>query len=141
MIVEQRVEGIVADPGLVPQHVVAEMSDLLQHLADVVDRPVIGRELDAGEPEGAFCLVALLVRDQRIRLDLLPQVFLVPSIPVDGADHAERIARGRQKDRYRTGLNQGALMQRFVIVAVEENQVAAPQHGICHHLVGRARAV
>ena len=47
VVLEQRMEGVVADPGLVPQHVVAQVPDLLEHLAHVVDRAVIGRELDA----------------------------------------------------------------------------------------------
>ena len=59
VVLEQRVEGVVADPGLVPQHVVAQVPDLLQHLAHVVDRAVVGRELDAGEAERPLGLVAL----------------------------------------------------------------------------------
>ena len=59
VVLEQRMERVVADPGLVPQHVVAQVPDLLQHLADVVDRAVVGRELDAGEPEGPLRLVPL----------------------------------------------------------------------------------
>ena len=51
VVLEERVKGVVADPRLVPQDVVTQVTDLLEHLADVVDRPVIGRELDAGEPE------------------------------------------------------------------------------------------
>ena len=66
VIVEERVEGVVADPRLVPEHVVAEVTDLLEHLAYVVDRAVIGRELDAGEPERALGLVPLAVLYQRI---------------------------------------------------------------------------
>ena len=51
VVVEQWMKGVVADPRLIPQHVIAKMADLLEHLSDVVDRPVIGRELNAGEPE------------------------------------------------------------------------------------------
>ena len=51
VVLEQRMEGVVADPGLVPEHVVAEVADLLEDLADVVDRAVVGRELDAGQAE------------------------------------------------------------------------------------------
>ena len=81
VIVEQRMEGVVADPGLVPQHVVAEVPDLLQHLADVVDRAVVGRELDAGQPERPLGLVALLVLHQRVRADLLAQDASRPTRP------------------------------------------------------------
>ena len=141
VVFEERVEGVVADPGFVPQDVVAEVADLLQNLADVVDGAVVGRELDAGEPERALCLVPLRVLHQRVGADLLAQIVLVPGAPVDGADHAEGIARRRQEDRDRAGLHQRALVQRFVIVAVEQDEIAALEHGVRHDLVGGARPV
>ena len=79
--------------------------------------------------------------DQRIGPDPFPERGLVPGVPVDRADHAERIARRRQEDRDRAGLDQRALVQRLVIVAVEQDEVAAPQHRVGDHLVGGARAV
>ena len=81
VVLEQRVEGVVADPGLVPEHVVAEVPDLLQHLAHVVDRAVVGRELDAGEPERALRLVPLGVLHQRVVADLLAQMAPRPRRP------------------------------------------------------------
>ena len=125
MIVEERVEGVVPDPGLVPEHVVTQVPDLLQHLADVVDRAVVSRELDAREAERAIGLVPLRIRHERIGPDLFPKMCLVPGLPVHGADHAERIARGREEDRDRAGLHQRALMQGLVVVAVEQNEIAA----------------
>src|SRR5262245_61820938 len=112
-------EGVVADPGLVPEHVVAKMTDLLEDFADVVDGAVVGGELYAGHPEGALCLVSLRVLDKRVRPDLLAEILLVPRIPIDGADHAEGVARGRKEDRDCSGLDQGALVDRLVVVAVE----------------------
>ena len=41
----------------------------------------------------------------------------------------------------RAGLDERALVQRLVVVAIEEHQIAAPQHGVGDHLVGGARAV
>ena len=52
VVLEKRMKRVVADPSLVPEHVIAKMADFLQNLLDVVNRAVIGRELDAGEPEG-----------------------------------------------------------------------------------------
>src|SRR4030095_10194855 len=80
VILEQGMEGVVADPGLVPEHVFAEMTDLLEDLADIVDRAVVGRELDAGEPEGALRLVKLRILDQWVRADLIAEIFFVPGI-------------------------------------------------------------
>ena len=63
-------------------------------------------------------------------IDPLAEILLVPGVPVDRADHAEGIARGRQEDRDGAGLHQRALMQRLVIVAVEKHQVAALQRAL-----------
>ena len=90
---------------------------------------------------GRSALCALRVLDERIRPDLLAQIVLVPGVPVDRADHAERVARRRQEDRDRAGLDQRALVQRLVVVAVEQDQVAAPQHRVGDHLVRGAGAV
>ena len=141
VILEERVEGVVADPRLVPQHVVAQVPDLLEHLADVVDRAVVGRELDAREAERSRRRVPLRILDERMRPDLLAERVLVPGVPVDRADHPERVARGRQEDRDRAGLHQRALVERLVVVAIEQHEVAAPQHGVGDHLVGGAGAV
>ena len=138
---EHRMERVVADPGLVPEHVVAEVPDLLEHLADVVDRAVVGRELDAREPERPLRLVPLLVLHERIRANLLAQILLVPRVPVDRADHAERIARRRQEHRNRARLDERALVQRLVVVAVEQHEVAAAQRRLSDDLVGGRRAV
>jgi hypothetical protein len=47
VILEQRMEGIIANPRFIPENVIAKMPDPIQNFADVVDGAVIGRELDA----------------------------------------------------------------------------------------------
>ena len=141
VVFEERMECVVANPRLVPEHVVAQVPDLLEHLADVVDRAVVGRQLDARQAERALRFGALRIRHEGVRADLLAEPPFVPGVPVDGANHPERIAGGRQEDRNSTCLHERALMQRLVVVAIEEYQIASPQHGIGDHLVGRARAV
>ena len=141
VIREQRMESVVADPGLVPQHVVAEVPDLLQHLADVVDRAVVGRELDAGQAERAFALWRSGSFTSGCVRICSRRDFSSQRVPVDRADHAERIARGRQEDRDRARLDQRALVQRLVVVAIEQHQVAAAQRRLGDDLVGRGRAV
>ena len=141
VVLEERMEGVVADPGLVPEDVLAQVPDLLQDLADVVDRAVVGRELDAREPEGALRLVPLRVLHQRVRPDLLPEPVLVPGVPVDGADHAEGVSRGGEEDRDRPGLDERALVDGLVVVPVEQDQVPSPQHRVRDHFVRAAGAV
>ncbi len=79
--------------------------------------------------------------DQGIGPDPLAEGGLVPGLPIDRADHAERVARRREEHRNRAGLDQRALVQGLVIVAVEQDEVAAPQHRLGDHLVGGAGAV
>ena len=141
VIVKQRMECVVTDPRLVPQHVVAEVTDLLHHLADVVDRAVVGRELDAREAKRPLGIRARLVGHERIGADLFTQVRLVPRFPVDCANHAERIACGRQEDRDRTRHHERALVHRLVVVAIEQHEIAGLEHGAGDDLVRRARAV
>ena len=76
VVFEQRVKSVVADPGLVPQHVIAEMAEPLHDLAYVVDSAIVGRELDAGEAERTRRLMSLRVLDQGVLADLLAQVLL-----------------------------------------------------------------
>src|SRR5512145_2057142 len=100
-------ESVVANPRFVPKNVIAKVSYLLHDLAHVVDRAVIGSELDTGDPEWARALGAFGIFDERVLANLIAEIILVPSVPVDGADHAERIARRRQKDRDSARLDQG----------------------------------
>ena len=111
MILKQRMKGVVSDPSLVPEHVIAQVSDFAQDLADVVDRTVVRRELDAGQPEWARGSEPLRVCDERVLANLLAKVVLVPGVPVDGAYHAEWIPGGRQKDGNSTRLDERTLVQ------------------------------
>ena len=97
--------------------------------------------MDASQPEWTLGCESLRILDQRIRPDPFPQVALVPGVPVDRADHPERVPRGRKEDRDGAGLDQRALVERFVVIAVEEDQVSSPQNRVRNHLVGCARAV
>jgi hypothetical protein len=63
------------------------------------------------------------------------------AVGVDAADEAVGVARGFQIDRRGTGLQQRALVVRFVVVAVEQHQVAGGQQGVGHHLVRGRSAV
>ena len=117
------------------------MADILQHLAHVVDGAVVGAELDAGQAEGPGRIGQRLVGDLRVGSDLFAQGSFVPRLPVHRADHAEGIARSGQEHRDRTGLHQRALVQRLVVVTVEQHQVAALEHRAGDDLVRGAGAV
>src|SRR5690349_17721585 len=90
---EQRMKGVVADPCLVPEDVIAEAPNPLEHRGHAADRPIAGRQLQARETKWTWGPVELRVPHERVAADLLAQPRLVPSVPLDGSDHAERIAR------------------------------------------------
>ena len=60
---------------------------------------------------------------------------------VDPADEAVRVARGFKVDRGHARHDEGAVVVRLVVVAVEEDEVARGEEGVQHDLVRGARAV
>jgi len=60
---------------------------------------------------------------------------------VNAADKAKGVTRRFEIDRRCPGLNQRAVVVRFVVVAIEEHQIAARQQRIGHHFIGRGGAV
>src|SRR5215207_3949457 len=72
VIFKKWMKGVIADPRLIPEDVIAEVTYLFEHLAYVVDRPVICCELDTGEAERALRLAALRIGDQRMFRDPHP---------------------------------------------------------------------
>ena len=128
---------LVAHPRGVKKDVVTQMADLVDHLAGVVDRPVVGAKLNDRQAERAS-LVGLF---RRRFADQIPQIRVIKAVLVDPADKAKRIARRLKIHRRGARLDQCAVVIRFMVVAVEQHQVAAGQQRVGHHLVGRRRAV
>ncbi|MCY1360699.1 hypothetical protein D9M69_473360 [compost metagenome] len=60
---------------------------------------------------------------------------------VDTADETVGVARGFQVDRSGASLEQGALVIGFVVVAVEQHQIAGSEQGIGDHFVGCRDAI
>jgi hypothetical protein len=73
VVLEQRMEGVVADPRLVPEHVVAEVADLLSTLRRC--RPCRRRSRAGCRRGGTGARPwSVLVLHQRIAADLLAQI-------------------------------------------------------------------
>ena len=136
-VLHHRDELFVADPGGVEEDVVAQAADAVDHLTGVVDRAVVGAELDDGEAERALFIGAL----GRNLADELAQVLLVEAVVVDAADEAVAVAGGLEVDGRRARLNERAVMVRLVVVAVEEHQIARREKRVEHDLVGGGGAV
>ena len=97
---------LIAHPRRVEQDVIAEVADFIDHLAGVIDRAVIGSELDHRQTKRARGRGFLWRRFT----DEIPQVALIKAALVNTADKAERIARGFKIDRRRSSLNQRPVM-------------------------------
>ena len=138
---EQRMDGVVTDPRLVPEDVVAEMADLLDNASGVVDGTVVRGQLDDCTTERALRIRAGFVLHQGVPADLLAQVVLIEGAEIHGAHHAKGVSRGRQVDRNTSPLHQRAVVIGLVIVAVEQDQVTAADHRVLHDLVRRAGAI
>ncbi|VVO38621.1 hypothetical protein PS726_05583 [Pseudomonas fluorescens] len=136
-VLHHRDELLVADPRRVEQDVVAQLADAVDHLPGVVDGAVIGAQLNDRQAERPRQLG--LVRGDFG--DQLAQVVFVETVGVDAADEAVGVARGFQIHRRGTGLQQRALVIGFVVVAVEQHQVAGGQQRVGHHLVRGRGAV
>ena len=80
---------LVADPGGVKEDVVAQMTDLVDHLTGVVDRPIIGAELNDRQAERAR-LVGFLRRDVT---DQIPQTGLIKAVLINPANKTKRVTR------------------------------------------------
>ena len=137
----ERVELHEAGPGLVEHDVVAETPDALENAVGVVDRAVVGALLDHGDAERPLALPGVLVLHQRIGSYPFADRFLVEILGADGADEAVGVAVGGQIDRYSAGHQQGALVGRLVVVAVEQDEVALGDEIGQHDLVGGRGAV
>lgn len=93
---------LVADPCGVKQDVVAKVTDLVDHLTGVVDRAVVGAQLDDGQTERAR--VGGFIR--RDVADQVPEIRLVKAVFINPADKTKRITRCLKIDRRCPGTDQ-----------------------------------
>ena len=105
---------LVADPGRVEQDIVAEMSYLIDDVAGIVQRAVIGAELNDGQAEGPrlLCLFRVPLGSQ------FAQIGFVEAMGVDAADEAVGVAGRFQIYRRRPGLDEGPDGYGFMVVPV-----------------------
>ena len=128
---------LVANPGRIKQDVIAQVTDLVDHLPGVVDRPVISTKLNDCKTERAR-LVSLVRRNVT---QLLAQIRLIKAVLVNTANKAKRITRRFQINRRRACLDQRTVVVGLMVVAVKQHQIAARQQRIGHHFIGRRSPV
>ena len=99
------------------------MTDLIYDLTGIVDAAVVGAELDDSEADRALrlCFHRIFFSDE------LSDVVFIEAVFQDAADGAESISCGFQIDRSSTCQNQCAVVDGFMVVSVEENDIARCQ--------------
>ena len=136
-VAHHRNELFVTYPSGVKENVVAEVTDLFNDLFRVVDRAVVSTELDNRQTERTF-----FFRFFRIHFGSeFAEFLLIEAAFQDTADETERVTRGFQVYRSCAGLNQSAVVDRFVVVAVIENQVAGGEQSVQYDFIGGGRTV
>ncbi|MNC02160.1 hypothetical protein D3C75_495300 [compost metagenome] len=112
---------LVTHPCGVKQDVVAQLANLVDHLAGVVNRPVISAKLDHRQAERTRFISLFRCHGT----DLLAQECFVKAAVIDAANKAKRVTRRFKIHRRGPGLDQRPVMVRFVVIAVEQHQIAA----------------
>lgn len=116
-VLEHRDKLLIAGPSRIEEDIVAEMADAVDDITGVVQRAVIGVELDDGQAEGpfGFCLFGISFGCQ------LAQISFIEAVVVDAADEAVRVSGRLQIDRFGPGLNEGTDGNGLVVIAVIED--------------------
>ena len=119
-VLHHRDKLFVADPCGVEENVIAEVADLIYDLARIVDAAVVSAELDDREADRTLCLCF-----HRIFFsDELSDVVFVEAVFQNAADGAERISCGFQINRGSACQNQCAVVDGFMVVSIEEDDIA-----------------
>ena len=113
-------EIFISRPRAVEEDVVAEGTDLFHDQFRVGEDAVVGAELKAGQTEGTFLF--FLSRSGLPHKG--PQIFLVQRLRGNAADHAFLIPHGIQPHGNGPALGERPLVDGFVVVPVEEDEVA-----------------
>lgn len=130
-------ELFVAYPGRIEDDVVAEMADFFHHLPGIVNAAVIISQLDYRRPKGPVHAGPPGISFRNEHAD----VFFIKAVIQHASDEAEGVPGGFQVDGNGTGLNQGAVAYRLMVVSFIEHQISRREEGIHNHLVGAGRAV
>ncbi|MNY58904.1 hypothetical protein D3C86_1952970 [compost metagenome] len=109
------------------------MTNFIDNLTSVIDGAVISAKLDHRQAERALIAGAARCHFSH----QFTQIVLFEAMRIYPADKAVRVARGFQINRRGSRLQQCAVVIGFVVVAVEQHQVAWRQQGIQHHFIGR----
>ncbi len=128
---------LIADPRGVKQDVVAQVADFIHHLTGVINGAVVGAKLNDRQPERTRLLRARRGHFGNQRA----QIIFLKTALVDPADKPERVARRFEIDRRRARLNKRAVVVGFMVIAIEQHQIALRQQRVGHHFIGRRGAV
>ena len=126
----------VRQPRLVEVQRIDFLAQNVLQRFDVIQHAVVRALRDRKDSR----LLVLRMARERIRLDLLADVFRAEFLQRDRADDAEVIALRRQENRDRAG-HRDRVQDRHVTVAVDDDDVVGCDVGVPDDLVRRRRAV
>ena len=102
-VLEHGNELFIADPGRIKEDIIAEMTDTVDDIAGIIQRPVISTELDDSQAERSLGLSFF-----RIPFGCqLAQIRFIEAMGVNAADKTIGIAGRFQINRRRPGLDEG----------------------------------
>src|SRR5277367_1917998 len=136
-----RVKLHEAGPRLVEHDIIAEWPDAFENVLRVVDRSIVSALLDHRGAERPRPPPSVGIFNKRIGPDRLANRVLFEGGRPDRTDQAVSVSVGRQINQNAAGHQQGAVMGRLVIVAVEKNKIAIGDQSRQHDLVGRRGSV
>ena len=136
-VLEHGNELFIADPSRIKEDIIAEMTDTVDDVAGIIQRPVISTELDNSQAERSLGLSFF-----RIPFGCqLAQIRFIEAMGVNAADKTIGIAGRFQINGRRPGLDEGPEGHGLMIVAVIEDQVTWRQQGIGDDLIRRRRPI
>ena len=126
-------ELFIADPSRIKEDIIAEMTNTVDDIAGIIQRPVISTELDDSQAERSLGLSFF-----RIPFGCqLAQIRFIEAMGVNAADKPIRIAGRFQINRRRPGLDEGPEGHGLMVIAVVEDQITRRKQSIGDDLVRR----
>ena len=130
-------ELFVSGPCRIKEDVIAEMSDAVYYITGIVQRTIVGIQLDDCQAERSGLLRLFRIPFGRE----LSQIHFVEAMSINAADKAVRIPGRFQVHRRSPGLYECADSHGFMIIPVIEHQISRSKKSIGHNTVGCGRPI
>ena len=136
-VFHHRNELFIADPSGIEENVIAEVTDLINDLAGIIDTSVISAELDNCHTDRAFffCFNRIFFSNQ------FADIVFIKAMFENAADRTESISCRFQIHRGGTCQYKSTVVDGFMIVSVKKNDISGSENRIQHDFVRCGSAV